>query len=314
MKNLAIILAIFISLTSFSQKEFVEEKININNLIDGTLLVPKSEKKVSLIILIQGSGPTDRDGNQPNMKNNSLKYLAEEISKEGIATFRYDKRLVQLLRKGQLVEEDINFDHFIDDADAIVTYFQEDSRFQKIIIAGHSQGSLVGMVTAYRNQVDGFISIAGAGQEIDDVIVEQLKRQAPALADDARQSFDDLRVNGIALNYGVGLASIFRPQIQPFMRSWMEYNPQTEIAKLDIPVLILNGTEDVQVDEEEAKLLHTAKPLAEFYLIKNMNHVLKEIPEGDTMDNYKSYNETQRPIMPELVDHVITFVKAINDR
>lgn len=311
MKNLLILLIFLVSSATFSQEKFTSEEINISNLIDGTLLVPEKKQPHTLAIIIQGSGPTDRDGNQPNAKNNSLKYLAEGISENGVATFRYDKRLVKLVKQGRLKEEEISFDHFIDDAEAIVTRFQKDARFDKIVMVGHSQGSLVGMVAAYRNQVAGYISIAGAGQEIDDVIVDQLKRQAPALVEDARKSFDDLRVNGIALNYGIGLASIFRPQIQPFMRSWMEYNPQTEIAKLEIPVLILNGTEDVQVDVEEAKLLHKAKPLAEFYIIENMNHILKEIPAGDTMDNYKSYNETRRPVMQELIDKIVEFIERL---
>lgn len=313
MKNLYIILTLLVSISSFSQKEFTTEEVNISNLIDGTLLVPEAKQPHTLAIIIQGSGPTDRDGNQPNMRNNSLRYLAEELSKEGIATFRYDKRLVKLVRQGRLKEEDISFDHFIDDAEAIVTHFQSDERFEKIIIIGHSQGSLVGMVAAYRNQVDGYVSIAGAGQEIDDVIVDQLKRQAPALVEDARQSFDDLRVNGIAHNFGVGLTSIFRPSIQPFMRTWMKYNPQTEIAKLEIPILIINGTEDVQVDEEEARLLHRSKPMSELYLINNMNHVLKEINSGDTIENAKSYNEPQRPVMTELIEKITVFINGLDN-
>ncbi|GGD98881.1 alpha/beta hydrolase [Planktosalinus lacus] len=311
MKYITLVVALLITSITWSQSNLKEEKIDINSLIEGTLLVPENQETLTLAIIIQGSGPTDRDGNQPNAKNNSLKYLAEGLSNNGIATFRYDKRLVKLARQGNLKEEEISFDHFIDDAEEIITYFQNQERFKNITVIGHSQGSLVGMVAAYRNQADAFVSIAGAGQEIDDVIVEQLQRQAPALVDDARQSFDDLRVNGIALNYGEGLASIFRPGIQPFMRTWMQYNPQTEIAKLEIPVLILNGTEDVQVDEEEAKLLHRAKPNAEMYLIENMNHVLKEIAAGDTMDNYKSYNEPKRPVVEDLVEKITVFINAL---
>lgn len=313
MKKLSIFLILFISVASFSQTTFTSEEINISNLIDGTLLVPETIYPPTLAIIIQGSGPTDRDGNQPNMRNNSLRYLAEELSKEGIATFRYDKRLVKLVRQGRLKERDISFDHFIDDAEMIISKFQNDDRFDKIVILGHSQGSLVGMVAAYRNQVDGFVSIAGAGQEIDAVIIDQLKRQAPALVEDAKRSFTDLRTNGIAKNYGIGLASIFREDIQPFILTWMHYNPQTEIAKLQVPVLVINGTEDVQVDEEEARLLHRAYSFAELYLIENMNHVLKEINSGDTMENAKSYNEPNRPIMPELIQKITVFVQGIND-
>lgn len=313
MKNILTLLVIFTFFIGFSQeKSFSEEEIVLENSIEGTLLIPKIEDPAPLVILIQGSGPTDRNGNQPNMKNNSLKYLAEGLAEHKIATFRYDKRLVKLARQGRLKEEDINFEDFIEDAIGVMEHFQDDNRFSHLVIAGHSEGSLVGMVAA-NNGADGFISIAGAGQEIDNVIVEQLRRQSPELADEARIKFDEIRENGRAKNFSVMLSSIFRESVQPFMKSWMQYNPQKEIARLDMPVLILNGTEDIQTDVEEARMLHQAKPLAEMYLIENMNHVFKEISTGDTIENAKSYNEPQRPIMPELIERISVFVKALKD-
>lgn len=314
MKNCIHILFTFlIVLASFGQnKKYKAEEIKINNLIDGLLLVPENEETPTLAILIQGSGPTDRNGNQPMVNNNSLKYLAEGLSNRKIATFRYDKRLVNLARQGRLKEENIVFDDFIKDAIDVTAYFKKDPRFSKIIIIGHSEGSLVGMVASQENRADAFISIAGAGQEIDDVIVDQLERQAPALKEDARNSFDDLRVNGIATNYGEGLSSIFRPSVQPFMRTWMAYNPQKEIAKLNIPVFIINGNQDIQVDENEAKLLKEAKPDAEFLIIEGMNHIFKKITLGDTMENAKSYNEPNRKVMPELIETIENFIKALD--
>ncbi|NCT17495.1 MAG: alpha/beta hydrolase [Flavobacteriaceae bacterium CG_4_8_14_3_um_filter_34_10] len=314
MKSYILILITFlIVFNSFSQnKTYKAEEIKINNLIDGLLLVPENEETSTLAILIQGSGPTDRNGNQPMVNNNSLKYLAEGLSNRKIATFRYDKRLVNLARQGRLKEENIVFDDFIKDAMDVTAYFKKDPRFSKIVIIGHSEGSLVGMVTAQENRADAFISIAGAGQEIDDVIVDQLERQAPALKEDARNSFDDLRVNGIATNYGEGLSSIFRPSVQPFMRTWMAYNPQKEIAKLNIPVFIINGNQDIQVDENEAKLLKIAKPDAELLIIEGMNHIFKKITPGDTMENAKSYNEPNRKVMPELIETIENFIKALD--
>jgi uncharacterized protein len=303
----------FIFTLGFAQdKPFVSEDLTIKDQIEGTLLIPIKENPMPLVILIQGSGPTDRDGNQPNMRNHSLRYLAEGLAEENIATFRFDKRLVKMAQQGRLREENINFDHFIDDAIAVMEHFQDDERFSQLVIAGHSEGSLVGMVAA-NNGADAFISIAGAGQAIDNVIVEQLRRQNPELADEARKNFDDMRETGVSRNYSVMLSSIFRESVQPFMRSWMQYSPQTEIARLDMPVLILNGTEDIQVNVEEARLLHRAKPLAEMYLIENMNHVFKEITTGDNIENAKSYNEPHRPIMPELVERISVFVKALED-
>lgn len=280
--------------------------ISVSPFIDGTIMVPADSKTPPLAILIGGSGPTDRNGNQQMMKNNSLKFLAEGLYDKGIASFRYDKRILKQLKDGTLKEESIRFDDFIKDAMDVVDYFKRSKAFSKIIVIGHSQGSLVGMVAA-KGRADGFVSIAGAGQEIDDVIVDQLKRQAPGLVESARLSFDDLRANGIAINYSPGLASIFRPEIQPFLITWMRYNPQESIKLLDIPVLLINGDRDLQVDVAEAEKLKEAQPNAELEIIPNMNHIFKELGEDD-MDNSKTYNEPNLPVVPQLVEVISRFI------
>lgn len=307
MKKLLIIFALFFFGTNFAQDNFNSKELKITPLVEGTLLVPETSEKPPLAIIIGGSGPTDRNGNQNMMKNNSLKFLAEALYKNGIASFRYDKRIIKIMKMGKVDEKKIKFDDFIDDAIAVTEHFKNDDRFNKLYIIGHSQGSLVGMIAA-QNRADGFVSIAGAGQEIDDVIVDQLAKQAPGLVDNARQSFDDLRVNGTAQNYSPGLASIFRPAIQPFIYSWMQYNPQAELAKLNISVLIVNGDKDLQVQVSEAEALHKAKPGATYKIIPKMNHVLKEI-EGNDLENSKSYNQYDLPISKELITVITQFIE-----
>lgn len=282
------------------------EVLSITPKVDGILLVPSAEKP-PLAILIGGSGDIDRNGNSSATKNNALKFLAEGLYDNDIASFRYDKRIVKLIKARTVDERLLRLDDFIEDAVAIIEHFKNDDRFSKIYVIGHSQGSLVGMVAA-QDRADGFVSIAGAGQEIDDVIVEQLAQQSPGLKENARLSFDDLRANGKTTNYSEGLSSIFRPQLQQFILSWMQYNPQTEIAELDMPVLIINGDKDLQVQILEAELLKEAKPEAEYKIIKNMNHVLKEI-KGDMTDNYESYNRYDLPVIPELTNTISAFIK-----
>lgn len=294
-------------MASAQEHTYVSEEVSITRLIDGTLLIPKTIEKPPLAIIIGGSGPTDRNGNQQMMVNNSLKFLAEGLYINGIATFRYDKRIVKQMKLHAVDEKNIRFQDFIEDAMAVLAHFEKDSRFSKIIVIGHSQGSLVGMVAAQQS-ADGFITIAGAGQEIDDVIIDQLAKQAPGLVDNARTAFDDLRANGVALNYSQGLASIFRKEIQPFVYTWMQYDPKVEIAKLAIPVFIINGDKDIQVQVSEAELLHRAKPGAAFKIIPKMNHIFKEI-DGNALENSKSYNIHNLPVMPELIDAISDFIK-----
>lgn len=303
------IFLLFVSLTVAQTTNKDGKDISVSPYVDGTLLIPETQEKPILTIIIGGSGPTDRNGNQQFMGNNALKFLAESLYEEGIASFRYDKRLLKLMKNRTFTEEDIRFNDFIKDAQDAVSFFYKANAFSKIVIIGHSQGSLVGMVAAQKN-VDGFISIAGAGQEIDDVIVSQIEKQSPGLKENARISFDDLRANGIAANYSPYLASIFRPQLQPFIISWMQYNPQTEIKKLSIPILIINGDKDLQVMVNEAQLLKDAQPNAQLAIIENMNHLLKKVEEGD-LENSKTYNEPNLPIMPEVVTIIVQFLKNI---
>jgi len=282
--------------------------LKVSAYVEGSILVPEKEKP-PIAILIGGSGPVDRNGNQPMVKNNSLKFLAEGLYKEGIASFRYDKRIVKQLQEDVFLEENVRFEDFIQDAKDVVAYFKRSNAFSKIIVIGHSQGSLVGMIAA-QSGADAYISVAGAGQEIDDVIVDQIEKQSPGLKDDARTSFDDLRANGYAANFNPYLASIFRESLQPFLISWMKYNPQTEIKKLNIPVLIVSGNRDLQVMESEAELLKEAKPDAEYKIIDGMNHIFKKIKGSDDIYNSKTYNDPSLPVMPELIETISEFIKS----
>ncbi|MBX2827123.1 MAG: alpha/beta hydrolase [Flavobacteriaceae bacterium] len=298
----------FISFTTMVSQEsgFSERDLSVSPFVDGTLLLPKKSELPPLVILVGGSGPTDRDGNQQMQRTNCLKYLAEGLANKGIAAFRYDKRIIKQMKDRTLNEESIRFDDFIKDAEDVIAYFKKANSFSKIYVIGHSQGSLVGMVAA-QGDVDGFISIAGAGQEIDDVVVDQIAKQAPGLKENARKSFDDMRANGVAQNYSPGLSSIFRPQIQPFMLTWMQYNPNEEIKKLTVPTFIINGDKDLQVQVSEAEKLKEAKPDAKYAIIKNMNHILKEI-QGDDIENSKSHNRRDLPVMPELINQISDFI------
>lgn len=297
-----------ISQIGITQNTPRESDLKINQFVYGTLLQPK-EATDDLIIIIPGSGPTDRNGNQQLTRNNALRLLAEKLTASGIATFRYDKRVLTLLKKGALEEEKLRFDFFVEDAVAAVNYFKDRNRYKNIYIVGHSQGSLVGMIAAQQSTIAGYISLAGPGQSIDNTIVSQIALQVPELKENALEAFKQLKENGKVKNYSPALASIFRKESQPFMASWMQYTPTEEIKKLQIPVLIINGTNDIQVDTKEAEDLKQAKPDATLVLIKDMNHVLRIIEGTDGLENTKSYNEVKRPISQELTNVIIGFIK-----
>lgn len=303
------LLLLFLTATGFSQNpSFNSEEIRINKYIKGTLIEPSGKDNPPLVILIQGSGPTDRNGNQSFMKNNSFKKLAEGLAGKGIASFRYDKRIFEMANLG-IREEDMRFDDFITDASSAISYFNQEERFGKIIILGHSQGSLVGMVAA-QEKADAFISIAGVAKTIDSVIVEQVGEQMPGLKESTQDSFTALRKKGSTSTYNPVLESLFKPALQPFMLSWMKFNPAEEIQKLELPVLILHGSNDLQVKQQEAERLVSKKPGSRFLILEKMNHVLVKV-EGGELENAKSYNEPGLPLHPELIPALTTFIEEL---
>ncbi len=307
MKFLVLFISLCFSSSLLAQESnFTKQDISVNKHIDGTLLTPNNVKKPNLAIIIAGSGPTDRDGNQNFLKNNSLKKLAVNLTNNNIATYRYDKRIVKQLKSNNL-DKNIIFDHFVTDAKSVIDYFKSTKNFNKIYVIGHSQGSLVGMLAA-KDRADGFISLAGAGQSIDQVIIEQVNKTAPNFTEDTKRIFKTLKEGKTTTDYPMALSSIFNVEIQKFMINWMKYNPTEVLSTLNIPILVINGTKDLQVSESEAKLLKEANKDATLKIIENMNHVLVTI-EGDDLENSKSYAETQRPIAEGLIDTITNFIK-----
>jgi pimeloyl-ACP methyl ester carboxylesterase len=312
MRKIFISLFLIVSASSFAQvtTAFTKENISVNSLLNGSLYTPNQQsKKLSLVILIAGSGPTDRNGNQMGLANNSLKLLAEALANNGIAVYSYDKRIFAQMASGKLDEASLSFDNFIDDAKAVIQYFKNQKKYHNITVAGHSEGALIGMVAANGN-ADAYISIAGAGRPIDEVLLEQIGKQAPFLKEEVQKNLETLKSGSTFELKNQMLASLFRASVQPYMISWIKYNPQTEIKKLQIPTLLINGDKDIQVSVQDAQLLQQAKPEAQLKIIPNMNHVFKEI-KGDDAENKAAYTNPDLPICMELSSIITTFIASL---
>lgn len=275
--------------------------------IKGTLLSPESKNPVPVVLIISGSGPTDRDGNNPVMKNNSLKMLAEELLKNNIASLRYDKRGIAESKDAAKDEKDMRFDDLVNDAADWIRLLKKDNHYSKVFVAGHSEGSLIGMIAAKLAEADGFISIAGAGHPADVILKEQLNSQPASFISICYPILDSLKKGKTVDSVPQMLYALFRPSVQPYMISWFRYDPQAELKKLSVPILILQGTTDIQVSAEDAQALFNANNKSEYHLIKGMNHILKEVEE-DRQKNIATYSNPDLPVKPELVINIVNFV------
>ena len=293
-----------------------EEEITLNTPtgdIHGKLMLPENNTPCPLVIIIAGSGPTDMDGNSIGlgMTNNSLLYLAKELADNGIASVRYDKRGIGKSQAAGTSEEELRFEHYIDDATAWAEMFGNDSRFSTIAIAGHSEGSLIGMVAAQKSKaVKAYISIAGTGRPAYEVIEEQLKRNPEQIQREAAAINKELCEGRIVENIPNYLASLYRKSVQPYLISWFRYNPAKEISKLKIPVLIVPGDMDIQVGVKEAETLLAARMFSSYHIIKDMNHVLKHCASNEMVMQLETYKDPKLPIKKELVEHIVRFLSG----
>ena len=279
----------------------------------GALELPKSSAPLPVALIIAGSGPTDRNGNSPGIPspNNSLKYLAEGLAAQGIASVRYDKRGVAESIKAATSESDLRFETYIDDAVLWGKQLRTDKRFSSVIVIGHSEGSLIGMVAAQKMSADAYISIAGAGRPAPQALLDQLKGKLPAdLQAKAEMITKSLAEGKIVEDTPSALDVLFRRSVQPYLISYFKYDPAKEIAKLSIPVLIAQGTTDIQIPAQDANLLVQGKPSAKLLMIEGMNHVLKEVP-AEQEKQIKSYTDPSLPVAPKLIDGINGFIKAL---
>ncbi|MGN4124739.1 alpha/beta hydrolase [Lysinibacillus sphaericus] len=277
---------------------------------DLTVALQKTSKKPSPVVLIlAGSGPTDKDGNSALAgKNNSLKMLAEGLANEGVTTVRYDKRGVgdnlSLLTR----EEDVSIDQNVDDAVQVIKTLLADKVYTSVHIIGHSEGSLIGMLAAQKTNVESFVSIAGAGRPIDEILEEQLAGQlTPALMKETTNTLSSLKKGVLVETVSPELQALFRPSVQPYMISWLKYNPVSELQKLNSRVLIIQGTTDIQVKGTDAEALKTGKKDAELLSIEGMNHVLKTAP-ADREDNLATYANPALPLHRDLLPAIHRFI------
>ena len=277
---------------------------------DLTVALQKNSKEPSPVVLIlAGSGPTDKDGNSAIAgKNNSLKMLAEGLAQEGIASVRYDKRGIgdntSLLTK----EENITIDQYVDDAVQVLNALIANKAYSSVHIIGHSEGSLIGMLAAQKADVDSFVSIAGVGRTADTLLLEQLSGQlTPAQTTEATTILAALKKGEQVQNVSLELQALFRPSVQPYMISWLKYNPATELQQVKGRVLILQGTTDIQVNKTDAEALKQGSDKAELLYLEGMNHILKNAPE-DRAGNLATYSDPTLPLHAKLLPTIHQFI------
>ena len=289
--------------------------------LHATLQTPGGVVAPPIALIIAGSGPTDRDGNNSlGVSVSSYRKLADALEAAGIATLRPDKRLIGASRADDPSEAALRFDDYVNDARAWLSWTTTqktggNSAFGPLIVIGHSEGSLIGLAAlqAAPVPVAAFVSLAGPGENLAATVRRQLRANPAAypvaLVQESDRILDALLKGQTVAQVSPPLAGLFRPSVQPYWISELKFDPVTLIGRLNLPVLIVQGDRDLQVGVSDAQKLAKAQPAAKLLLVPGMNHVLVDAPlapEG----NIATYAQADLPLSTGLLKPLILFLKS----
>ena len=282
--------------------------------LGGTLTVPRGVTgRVPVVVIISGSGPTDRNGNSMmGIRPNSYAQLAWRLAERGIASLRYDKRVMPGT-KGVVDIVHLTPDDFAADARAAAESLAHDSRFSKVVLLGHSEGASLALIAARQGApVAAVISVSGLGRPFGVVIREQLARQL----DNATL----VRYDTAMAQYLRGeqpkdvpqrLGPLFLPVNQNFLRSLAAFDPPAAMRAVRQPVLIVQGGRDLQVAIADAERLHAAKPEAQLVVVPLANHVLKQTTDTTLKGQMPTYQNPTVPVMPDVATAIADWILKI---
>ena len=243
----------------------------------GELWIPHgSTAATPVVVMFAGSGPTDRDGNQRMVRTNAYKEMARALARAGIASARFDKRGVGE-SKDSTPEDHLTMRDTVADGRAVVRAVRRERPGAPIALAGHSEGALVAMELGSEAGVRSVVLLASPGRPLGDVLLEQLARKLDAATVDRAREI----LVAIASGAEVGpvpkpLEPIFRPSVRPYVRSMMAMDPVKLVARIKVPVTIVQGRHDLQVTAADATALGHAAPGAEVVFVARASHMFKD--------------------------------------
>ncbi len=290
-------------------------------ILPGTLTLPaKASGRIPVVLIVAGSGPTDRNGNSvapgyagPLPRPNSYAQLAWALAGQGIASVRYDKRSLGA-NAAKIDLPATSIDDFIGDVAAGAKQLAADARFSRVVLFGHSEGAQLVLQAANRGApAAGVIMASGMGRRFLPVLHQQLQRQLDSATllqfDSAIAGF--LRNENPTVQLPAVLMSLLQPENRRFMQGLQAYVPTDEIAAAKVPIMIVQGAKDIQVTEEDSKLLATARPTATLLVLPTANHVLKAANGRDVSSQISLYMDPRSPIVPDLAPAIAVWIRGL---
>ena len=294
--------------------QMIEEPWSVGG-VQGTIARPQNHTRGPAVLILAGSGPTDRNGNGPGSPSalftDSYKLLAAGLAKSGILSLRYDKRGIAESRALVTREDELVFDSFVADAVAAVQSLAARPDVSSVLIAGHSEGGMIALAAAARVQVAGLMLLTTPGRTYLTVLRGQLKGQLPPDLDASANAIIDSLVAGKRVdNPPQQLAALFRPSVQPFLISIGNFDPAAALAQSKVPALIVHAGRDLQVSAVDFDALRAARKDVQTLELPEANHTLKVSP-ADREGNTALYSNPSAPLDPALMPSLVAFIRSV---
>lgn len=281
----------------------------------GTFEAPADSR--ATVLIIPGSGPTDRDGNNPlGVRAAPYQRLADGLAQRRIGSVRIDKRGMFGSTKAVTDPNAVTVDDYVQDTLSWIETIRATTGSRCVWLLGHSEGGLIALATVARHpdSVCGLILVSTAGRPLGDVLSEQLHAN-PATA--AIADAGDSAIRSLSQGQGVDvatlpplLAPLFNTAVQGFLMSLFAQDPAKLMAQVRVPVLIVQGERDLQVSPADAQRLKQAQPSATLALLPDTNHVLKRVTTDDRAANVQTYGDASLPLAPGVVETIARFIDA----
>lgn len=266
------------------------------------------------VLILPGSGPTDRDGNNPlGVRASPYRLLAEALAERGIPAAIIDKR--GMFASAGAIENPnaVTLADYAGDAASWIAVLRARTDAPCVWLAGHSEGGLVALIAAGHDlPVCGLLLLSAPGRPLGEIIRAQIEASPPLspYSEEAGSILSRLERGEPVADVSPALAPLFGPAVQPFVIDLLSHDPAALAAAVNVPVLVLHGTADLQTSVEDARRLAAAAPRSRLVLLDGVNHVLKAVPADDRAANLAAYADPHLPLAPGVADAITDFIAA----
>jgi hypothetical protein len=328
-----------LAMTHQSEASDVEWQID-SMTVRGSLLRPLGNGPFCGIVFVAGSGPTDRDWNSPLLPgtNGSARLIADELSRAGFASLRYDKRASgpQARENVQRMIGKVSMQGHVDELAGAVRALADRSfvRADRIFAVANSEGTLHALnyqLHAPEIPFAGLVLISPPGRSVGAVARSQLAAQAASLPNgDAVMALYDAAIArflagepiapdpSLPAGFRALLDGLAAPANLPFARELWMSDGAPLLAQIDVPTLIVIGKKDIQVDwradGEPLQRAAAGRALVSVLFPDDANHVLKHESrprsELNAAQALTSYNAPDATLDREAMTSIIQWLTA----